>query len=814
LAVGTSSLLGSSQGGKIVTVGASGCDFTTIQAAIDAALDGGIIEVQTGSYKETLTIRNRDGLTLRGAGPDKVTLDGSGPEQKDITPGILILSSRNVTVTGLRITNCRRGLEADDSTLLFVEANTFENNLRNGVNLQRSEGELRGNTIRNTQVDLDGSQGQGVNLSDSTASLIGNTITGSADDGIRSQMSSGPASAVSGSGNVVRDNRGGNLAGNAPTSLLADPPAVGNLDQVAVPADVATIQEAVNRVKVGGTVTVAAGTYKEKVEIYKSVTLRGAGPDKTILQAPGPEWLALNVATDSLQVTIEGLRITGGRFGARIATGPGGVVTLRNVKLDGNGQGKPNDGGLWVFDQVTVTLDRVAATSNNGNGFTSFGRSKVTARQSSSTSNTRYGCLLASGGSLTADGLTVSQNGSYGIYATGGLAISLANCTVAGNTGHGVRLSSSSETSITSCQITGTKATSDGNNGCGIYLQDTAKATARACTISGNRYGIYLVENSSADVTDSSVAGSARYGVRICDSSSLTLTNCQVTGTTGDGSGQYGYGAGLVLGDKTSATLQTCTVERNYEYGLGISGEAHATLSACTVRDNAREGIFASESAHVDITNCQVTGTKKAPAPSNCCGSGIAALDTSEVTIQGTTSSGNAEAGVWIGDSATVSVSASTLSSNLNSGVDCSGTAHATIQDNTISSNVGCGIVAWEGAQVLISGNRVSLTKKNTSGGLGRGIWAYGQTKTTIRGNTITANAMDGIRFGDGGTAAETATTEISGNTIRGNVNCGVRVDSDVGLKVAGQGNTIADNKNGNLCGTATKCPRGFGGGK
>ena len=68
--------------------------------------------------------------------------------------------------------------------------------------------------------------------------------------------------------------------------------------------------------KAGGTVTIAAGTYREIVEIYKSVTLRGAGPDKTILQAPAPDWLALDVATDSLQVTVDGLRITGGRSGA------------------------------------------------------------------------------------------------------------------------------------------------------------------------------------------------------------------------------------------------------------------------------------------------------------------------------------------------------------------------------------------------------------------------------------------------------------------------------------------------------------------
>jgi parallel beta-helix repeat protein len=114
----------------------------------------------------------------------------------------------------------------------------------------------------------------------------------------------------------------------------------------------------------------------------------------------------------------------------------------------------------------------------------------------------------------------------------------------------------------------------------------------------------------------------------------------------------------------------------------------------------------------------------------------------------------------------------------------------------------------------VISGNRITDTKKYTNGNLGRGIWAYGQTKTTIRDNTITGSAEDGIRFGDGGTANETATTEISGNTIRGNANCGVRVDSDAGLKVTGQGNTISDNKNGNLCGTTAKYPRGFGGGK
>jgi hypothetical protein len=148
LAVGAGSLSGSGQGGKTVTVGSSGCDYTTIQAAIDAVPDGSTIQVTAGTYKENLTIRDRDGLVLQDAGPDKVTLDGNGPQQKDITPGILILSSRNISITGFRITNCRRGAEADDSTLVFIDRNVFDLNLRNSIYFLRSQGEVTGNTVR------------------------------------------------------------------------------------------------------------------------------------------------------------------------------------------------------------------------------------------------------------------------------------------------------------------------------------------------------------------------------------------------------------------------------------------------------------------------------------------------------------------------------------------------------------------------------------------------------------------------------------------------------------------------------------------
>lgn len=789
LAVGTSSLLGSSQGGKTVTVGPSGCDFKTIQAAIDAVPDGSTVQVTAGTYKENLTIRNRNGLILQGAGPDKVTLDGNGPQQKDITPGILILSSRNTTVTGFRITNCRRGVEADDSTLVFIDGNVLEQNLRNSIYLLRSQGEVTGNTVQNTLVDVTGSNGEGVAIEESRAKLTGNTITGNAGEGIRAGLLDvNSQSEVTGSGNVVRDNKGGNLSGNAPMTLLADPAAEGTLDQVAVPGDVPTIQEAIDKVKAGGTVTVAVGTYKGKVEIYKSVTIRGAGAANTVLQAPGADCLTLNIATDQLQVTIEGLRVTGGRYGVRAATGPAGALTLRDMKIDGNGAGKPDDGGLWVCGQVTATLDQVTSSGNAGCGAYVLGTAKVTARRCTVADNSSYGLGIGYGASATIEESTISRNGSYGIAVSNTGVVELKDCTVAANGTIGVSASGSGQVTIADTRITGTKPDSAGEYGYGISARGQSRVTLQKCTVSDNM----------------------GYGVRIRDSSQATLSDTRVTDTRANPAGKLGFG--VAVQNESSATIQECTVQGNSLSGVIVTGNSKVAIEGGTVSGNVSGGIELYDTCEATITGTRVAETKAGADGS--WGVGVCAFEASKATIRACTISGNAEAGVWIGDSATVSVAESTLSSNLNSGVECSGTAHATIQGNTISGNAACGIVASESAEVVISGNRITGTKKYTNGNLGRGLWAYAQSKTTIRDNTITGSAEDGIRFGDGGTANETATTEISGNTIRGNANCGVRMDSDVGLKVAGQGNTIADNKNGNLCGTATKCPRGFGGGK
>lgn len=63
---------------ETITVCAKGCEYNTIQAAIDAAEEGDVIEIGAGVWRKNLFSRKQ--LVLRGSGPDLTIIDGSdGP---------------------------------------------------------------------------------------------------------------------------------------------------------------------------------------------------------------------------------------------------------------------------------------------------------------------------------------------------------------------------------------------------------------------------------------------------------------------------------------------------------------------------------------------------------------------------------------------------------------------------------------------------------------------------------------------------------------------------------------------------------------
>lgn len=128
----------------------------------------------------------------------------------------------------------------------------------------------------------------------------------------------------------------------------------------------ATIQNAINTVTDNGTVSVAAGTYKENLYINKDVYLEGAGPDSTIIDGMRTESVIRLFGSamepfNQFALTVNGFTLTNGNgtYGGGIYN-YGGILFLINTEITGNmathGGGLYND-GTTSADSATIITD-------------------------------------------------------------------------------------------------------------------------------------------------------------------------------------------------------------------------------------------------------------------------------------------------------------------------------------------------------------------------------------------------------------------------------------------------------------------------
>lgn len=148
-------------GAGTLTVCPSGCQFSKIQDALNAAQPGDTIEIKAGTYEENLTVNksvkligeDRDTVTIKGAqagrpgiaisGDIEVTLEGltvaetilASPKnfQED---GVRVTRSVKLTVTKARLLkNGDSGLELRDRSQATVTDSEFIGNGNNGIGL-------------------------------------------------------------------------------------------------------------------------------------------------------------------------------------------------------------------------------------------------------------------------------------------------------------------------------------------------------------------------------------------------------------------------------------------------------------------------------------------------------------------------------------------------------------------------------------------------------------------------------------------------------------------------------------------------------
>ena len=185
--------LTTNSGPRTLTVCSSGCNYTSIQAAINAACPGDTIEVRSGIYYEHVIVNKQ--LTLQGVGSPVVDAGGSGSAitlsadgcilkgfvatksgSSDFDAGIKVTSNSN-TISGNTATlNSQSGIYLGSSKGNIISSNTVTGNSCNSIYLYSSSNNtISGNNISNNTIPeypFSSNQGDGISIDDSNNNTI------------------------------------------------------------------------------------------------------------------------------------------------------------------------------------------------------------------------------------------------------------------------------------------------------------------------------------------------------------------------------------------------------------------------------------------------------------------------------------------------------------------------------------------------------------------------------------------------------------------------------------------------------------------
>jgi predicted outer membrane repeat protein len=342
-----------------------------------------------------------------------------------------------------------------------------------------------------------------------------------------------------------------------------------------------TISFAIGRAAAGDTINVAAGTYNENVNIAKSITLQGAGPDVTIVDGSGIGNVFYIFGTGT-NVTLTGLTIRNGAatgiylFGGGIYYESNGQLFVSAANIISN---TAFSGGGGIFSQGQLTLNTVNILNNSsgaqgGGGLRINGVANLTNVTVANNRTATFGGGIFNLGTMQLAGVTIANNvadsGGGGLYNKGG--------TIVGNSG----------------EIRSNQA---GINGGGIYNElVSAQLNLSNMTIKDNTApnslggGVYNDQGTASFIKvilSGNIAKGSGGGIHNTAGGSLTITQswlkANVAQTT-NGGGIYNEGTL----DMTASTLSDNTAPS--DQGGGLRNKGNATLTLVTLSGNTASG--------------------------------------------------------------------------------------------------------------------------------------------------------------------------------------------------------------------------------
>ena len=359
-----------------ITVCASGCDYATIQAAINNAISGDVVSVSAGTYSENITF---------AAAADNITVQGAGAATT-LIQGVSGVDSRVVTFSGSTTTSATvlDGFTIDNQ---HYYDHTGGINILSGASPTLRNLKVSGNSLRNSGADHFGG---GIKVVDSGVTIVDSLIGGV------------------GAGNF------GDMGGGGIYATSTD----------ASKAVVIINTEISYNSTGGGGGGISATNYAGTVTITDSLisyntNTTSSGGGAVCRTCASMEFINTNVDNNSNTAAYSTNR------GGGIAVAQGGVVTFTNGSISGNISNRASGGINVQGAGSTFTADRCKisgnrAGSNDGGGGVSILEGASTALTNcmitGNTTGTNYwssgGGVLVGNGTAVIDHCTISGNWS------------------------------------------------------------------------------------------------------------------------------------------------------------------------------------------------------------------------------------------------------------------------------------------------------------------------------------------------------------------------------------------------------------------
>jgi len=717
-----------------------------LQEAIEDAPEGAVIQLEPGVYVGPVHIEKS--LTLRGSPDDPaqtslssdtdyyqilyitgdetthvviegLAIDGDGANSH----GLRIAGQARVTCHAIQVRDCERnGIWHDGTGRLVITDSTFERNYLAGIR-------------------------------------VGQETTASA-----------------GSGNSFMGN-GVDLAGAANPELRS--PLAVQTDSVLihVPADYATLQEAIDAAPPHATIQLGEGRYDAAVVLWKPVHLTGRGQVKTHLAPREGRDLVLSILASAGNTLIEDLGVTG-RQGASLEVDHG-RVHLRAVTFSpgrsysyplltaGNtahliaeacafhGESLASAAAVSVEEHATLVLANcdvrstlTACTARDQaklqiNGCR-FGASEFKCIEvyDQATVHANYSifessALHAFGGETTLYRCMLEKGAVKHVHAESNACVQVSDCQILGATFCGVAAYDDSVVDLQDSLVTGCGSAA-------ISGEDRSSLTVTGCEIIDNpSIGVLLEGKAVIELRDSLVSGSGNSGIVAWGRSSWALIGCEIRDAP----------TACIASDRSKLQVSSCRFDAS-EFGcVSVSDRAtirvdasvfespalralggETSLHGCTLHAGAETHIYAMSDAHLRVHDCRLLGA------SFC---GIDANDDTVVNLRDSLVTGCEFAALCGDDSSTLTVTGCEIIDNPGDGIFLSGDAVFELHDSLVS---GCG----KGG--IYGGTKSTLTVTGCEiiDNPGSGVFLSSRAGATIRDSRINSNGHGGFVREDG----------------------------------------------------------------